>query len=83
MKSAQERLSIESTLLSRFPRKHLQIYKEQADALRNSNMDNTEKRIEEWMLRAHLIVDFVSGMTDDFAFEMHNLNSGFRRHAPI
>lgn len=72
-----ERPSIEGTLLSRFPRKHRQAYLDAVNRLPPG--DGMKKRIEEWMLRAHLVVDFVSGMTDDFAFEMHNLTSGTRR----
>lgn len=39
---------------------------------------NTEKRGEELHRRAHLIVDFISGMTDDFALETYQILEGIR-----
>ncbi|MBY4731532.1 dGTPase [Cupriavidus pauculus] len=56
------------TLRSFLPRKHLKVYEH---ALREFRMiaDLPDERFKllEWMARAHLIVDFLSGMTDDFA----------------
>jgi dGTPase len=30
----------------------------------------------EWFCRAHLIVDYLSGMTDDFAYRLYQVISG-------
>ncbi|MEG9541222.1 hypothetical protein DZC40_03615, partial [Acinetobacter baumannii] len=35
-------------------------------------------KINEIQYRAHLIVDYISGMTDDFALEMYQLLEGIR-----
>lgn len=39
---------------------------------------NAENRGEEHLRRAHLIVDFISGMTDDFALETYQILEGIR-----
>lgn len=56
----------EPSLVSLFPRKHLAIYREAA---------TTEKE-PELFHRIHLIIDFVAGMTDDFALNTYRLLSG-------
>ena len=53
------------TLISYLPEKHVLAYfhacREEGDC----------GGAREWLLRAHLVVDFISGMTDDFAIIMH------------
>ncbi|MBP5133643.1 hypothetical protein HUT02_33065, partial [Pseudomonas protegens] len=34
--------------------------------------------VTEWVLRAHLITDFISGMTDDFAITTYQTLSGIK-----
>ena len=62
-------LDVEWRLFNRLPKKHLQSYLDQKEG--------TEK-YPEWYLRAHLIVDYISGMTDTFAFEQYQLLSGIK-----
>ncbi len=69
-KNAPERegFVLASTLESFLPREHLRVYRSTIDDIREKTLANTSSfELLEWMARAHLIVDFVSGMTDDFA----------------
>jgi len=56
----------EPSLLSLFPRKHLAVYR---DAV-------SEGTYPELFHRIHLVVDFIAGMTDDFALSTYRLLSG-------
>lgn len=58
-------------LFNKLPRKYIAAYE---DLLR----DLSEKGFPEWYFRAHLIVDYVSGMTDGFALEFYQLLGGIR-----
>jgi dGTPase len=63
-------------LFDNLPPHYLQVYE---SALEDSNSENswgTENW--EWFSRAHLIVDYLSGMTDDFAHRMYSVISGVR-----
>lgn len=65
---------IESKLLSLFPKNYKKVYKYHL-----SKPDGgSANRFEEWNARAHLIVDFVSGMTDDFAMTFYRTLAGMR-----
>lgn len=59
--------ALASTLQSFLPRKHIKVYEHTLLEIRKTK--NSKKRFEllEWIARAHLIVDYLSGMTDDFA----------------
>lgn len=60
---------IESKLVNRLPKKFVENYRnETAEA----------KCVEEWFLRAHLIVDYIAGMTDIYALETYQLFKGIR-----
>lgn len=63
---AQKLWTQEPSLISRFPRKHLAVYLEASD----------EGKEMEPFHRIHLIIDFVAGMTDDFALATYRLLSG-------
>ena len=71
------RITVESSLLSRFPKKHLYAY-HLAAAAEQDGEGESEKSIREWMLRAHLLVDYISGMTDEYALHSYQLVSGMR-----
>jgi dGTPase len=58
-------------LFNKLPRKHLAAYEDQ---IKNP----FDKDIQEWYFRAHLIVDFIAGMTDRFSMELYQLLSGIR-----
>lgn len=56
------------TLRSFLPRKHLKVYEHALNEFRAiAGLSKAQFNLLEWMARAHLIVDFLSGMTDDFA----------------
>lgn len=75
----QESIIIERKLLALFPEKHIRAYRASLDALENnSSLLENEKKLLEWNLRAHLIVDYISGMTDDFAFDTFQILTGIR-----
>ena len=46
------------------------------DSYSKSSIDVSDN--EEWVLRSHLIVDYISGMTDDFALETYQRLNGIR-----
>jgi dGTPase len=72
--SSGKSILIESKLLSLFPDRYIKAYKHYV-----TNLPAGDKnRFLEWNARAHLIVDFVSGMTDDFAMTTYRTLSGMR-----
>ncbi|MBN3812883.1 dGTPase [Paraburkholderia sp. Ac-20347] len=72
--SAGNSILIESKLLSLFPDRYIKVYKQYVGNL----SANDKARFLEWNARAHLVVDFVSGMTDDFAMTTYRTLSGMR-----
>lgn len=82
------KLHIERRLYNRLPSKHLNSYKSAVmrlplnspvwsiDKLKYA-LKETEPEIE-WNLRAHLIVDFISGMTDQFSMDTYQLLKGIK-----
>jgi dGTPase len=61
-------MTLASTLQSFLPRKHIKVYKHTVAEIRElKGLEQGKLDMLEWMARAHLIVDFLSGMTDDFA----------------
>lgn len=66
-KSVVKRCTAEPSLLSLFPRKHLAVYLQAIELAADD---------DEIYHRLHLIVDFVAGMTDDFALDTFRLLSG-------
>lgn len=58
----------EPSLLSLFPRKHLAVYREA--------IEDPKNKYSELFHRVHLVIDFVAGMTDDFALSTYRLMSG-------
>ena len=57
------RILLEPKLLKLFPEKYLKAYEHYVAEF----SDSEAPEIVEWNARAHLITDFISGMTDDFA----------------
>ncbi|KGS32922.1 dGTPase [Burkholderia pseudomallei] len=55
------------TLCSFLGKKQLLAYRHAVDASRRTVSDRKEQEIAEWFARAHLLADYVSGMTDDYA----------------
>lgn len=81
-------LHIERRLFNRLPGKHLKSYFTAIVELPYNHADYNDKlfrdkygtisREKELSLRIHLIIDFVSGMTDQFSMEMYQLLKGIK-----
>lgn len=65
---------IESKLLSLFPEKYKKVYEHSTKDLPEAD----DAKFAEWNARAHLVVDYVAGMTDDFAMTTYRTLSGMR-----
>lgn len=68
------KIVIESKLLSLFPKRYIQAYRD--DLARLSRGESFH--VKEWVLRAHLVTDFISGMTDDFSIDTYQTLSGIK-----
>jgi len=66
-----QKLDYQWRLFNKLPRKHL-------DAYRDLRAEFSQKKVPEWYFRAHLIVDYISGMTDGYALELYQLLNGIR-----
>lgn len=66
-------LDVEWRLFNRLPKKYVKAYKY---SLENHIFTECTSAQNEWFYRAHLIVDFISGMTDNFALELYKLLHG-------
>lgn len=81
-------LDIQRRLFNRLPSKHLNAYKTSLLELPTNHADYSDDKVlaklrrmderNELMLRVHLIVDFVSGMTDPFAMDMYQMLKGIK-----
>ena len=59
-------------LYNRLPKNYLEVY----DANSNTHIKKYDMRLWEWFCRAHLIVDYLSGMADDYAVRFYKNLSG-------
>ncbi len=62
-------LDVESRLYNRLPKKHIYLYRQKCELQETSLQD-------EWFHRAHLIIDYISGMTDRYALSTYQLLGG-------
>ncbi len=61
-------MALAPTLNSFLPRKHLKVYQHAiAELKKTKKLREDQYQMLEWVARSHLLVDFLSGMTDDFA----------------
>lgn len=67
---------VESKLLRLFPERYIKAYKSYVD--KEVQISTDEGKLKEWNARAHLCVDFISGMTDDFAMNTYRTLAGMR-----
>ena len=65
---------MENKLLTLFPKRYIAAYQDQLS--KTPKDDNYY--VTEWVLRAHLITDFISGMTDDFSITTYQTLSGIK-----
>jgi dGTPase len=72
----KEPIVIEKKFLALFPERYIKVYRRAIETMNSESKDDFPRR--EWNARAHLIVDFVSGMTDDFAMTTYQTLSGMR-----
>jgi dGTPase len=66
-------LNIELSLLHKLPSKYIEVYKSH---LQKNMFPDLDQNFVEWYLRAHLIVDYISGMTDTYSLQIHKLFKG-------
>jgi dGTPase len=69
--AAGKGLDLHWRLFNKLPKKYVQTYQ---DHLKKP----FGKGIPEWYFRAHLVVDFIAGMTDMFALELYQTLNGIR-----
>jgi dGTPase len=69
-----DRILIEPKLLKLFPEKYKKVYEHQS----TNASDGLDATFCEWNARAHLVVDYISGMTDDFAMTTYRTLAGMR-----
>lgn len=69
-----ETILLEPKLLKLFPEKYLKAYDHQVAEVQGKQ----HEEFLEWNARAHLVVDFISGMTDDFAMTSYRTLAGMR-----
>jgi dGTPase len=70
----KQRLQTLLPLLDGLPAHYLEVY--DSTAKDEPSLQKWGKEAWEWSCRAHLIVDYFSGMTDDFAFRTYQVISG-------
>lgn len=66
------RILLEPKLLKPFPEKYLKVYHHHLKQVGAAE----QAELAEWVARAHLIVDFIAGMTDDFAMTTYRTLAG-------
>jgi len=67
---------ISTRLIQRLSAKHIVAYKNSVEKLQ---VENSEKyKLEEWYYRSRLIIDYITGMTDDFALEEYRTLSAIK-----
>jgi len=72
-----EGFEYQSRLWNSLPRKHKLSYEDQTNNIKD-NKYTSIFRMKEWFLRSHLIIDYISGMTDLFALKTYQLHHGIR-----
>jgi dGTPase len=70
----KEKLQTLLPLLDRLPAHYLDVYDSTANE--KASQKKWGEGAWEWFCRAHLIVDYLSGMTDDFAYRSYQVISG-------
>lgn len=78
--SRDKPIILEGKLIAFLPKNYIDVYKDDLNKLDNKICDrqSSDFLFAEWNLRAHLVVDFISGMTDDFAMTTYRTLSGMR-----
>jgi dGTPase len=66
---------LQRRLFHMLPSKHVKVYRLAIERLPEQN---ARRDADEWFHRAHLVVDYISGMTDTYALEKFQMFSGIR-----
>lgn len=66
---------VEGSLCSRLPKKYVEAYQ---IAIKENDRFDAVDFVREWSLRSHLILDYISGMTDEYALYNYQLVAGMR-----
>lgn len=69
-----DKILLEPKLLKLFPQRYIKVYAHQVSQYKGLQHED----FFEWNARAHLVVDFISGMTDDFAMTTYRTLAGMR-----
>lgn len=67
---------ISKLLIGRLSSKHIVAYKNSVEILQKDDLEKF--KIEEWYYRTRLLLDYITGMTDDFAFEEYKVLSALK-----
>jgi len=67
---------ISQRLIRRLSAKHIVAYKNSIDEICQKNEE--KYKIEEWYYRARLLIDYITGMTDDFAYDEYKTLSALK-----
>jgi dGTPase len=70
-KLSRKGLDYQWRLFNKLPKNHVAVYE---DLIK----EFPRKEFPEWYFRAHLVTDYVSGMTDGYALELYQLLNGIR-----
>lgn len=70
----KEKLQTLLPLLDRLPAHYLDVY--DSTTMEKDSLKKWGQDAWEWFCRAHLIVDYLAGMTDDFAYRSYQVISG-------
>lgn len=68
---------VEVRLFHRIGKRYIKAYYYQKEYYKNKD-NNKDFEIYEWWLRIHLILDHISGMTDEFALETYQMLKGIK-----
>lgn len=76
-KIKEENLHYEVRLLNTIPRSYVVKYQKALDDFNLSSTCNNSELFSEFNIRCHIFVDYLSGMTDDFALEQYKFLNGY------
>lgn len=66
-----KKLPIEWRLFNLLPKGYVEVYETELEKERKKDCTEDELTNLEWFYRAHLIVDFISGMTDNYSLDVY------------
>lgn len=77
-KPSEKKLDLEWRIFNRLSKTCVSSYIEQLKELSEYYSGKADRRHIEWWLRVHMIIDYVAGMTDDYALETYQVTSGIK-----